>query len=561
MGNILDCGVAQPPQSEEMKDTTIGTGVPGKCIVQESTPFADSLLWNLQRMYYEENNINAFASSSVPIFNTSNAYIAKVYADIILKFLLDWFDSEDCDLSQPVYILEPGAGHGKLGYLILKRLVELKEFWPSKASKPFVYLLSDFTEPTIKWWNTIGHFDQYKKDGIVDFVVFDCEKDHSLHLELANITLSKNDLKNPLIVLSNALFSCLKHDSFLFENNQVYRGMLTLSTNEMESLPAKWNILPKLQYTWNYQLVNNCDTLYNNEDINGLLRYYKQRMNDVILPLPIGAIECLQSLCDLSNNRVLFLISDKGTTEMDHYSKKDLFIFQNGGIHLSVNFHCLDLFTRNRGGELYSSPFSEEFRTCIYSFGMNKYSFPRFKWAVQRNLSSFTPETFNSLQKHMKSESSPSGKSAIALLRLSCFDETVFVNHKQILIDRGISSASSKEDLLRDIQKILDTYYPLQKNKDICFEIGRLYMVLKDYERAIRSFKLSNKYCNEHHVTYHNIGMCYEQLHLYLDARDAFQKALSIKPTYRESKIMLNKLTPLLEHATIKDEHREEEQF
>lgn len=109
-------------------------------------------------------------------------------------------------------------------------------------------------------------------------------------MELANITLSKNDLKNPLIVLSNALFSCLKHDSFLFENNQVYRGMLTLSTNEMESLPAKWNILPKLQYfpplfilicryTWNYQLVNNCDTLYNNEDINGLLRYYKQRMN------------------------------------------------------------------------------------------------------------------------------------------------------------------------------------------------------------------------------------------------------------------------------------------
>ncbi len=49
---------------------------------------------------------------------------------------------------------------------------------------------------------------------------------------------------------------------------------------------------------------------------------------------------------------------------MDHYSKKDLFIFQNGGIHLSVNFHCLDLFTRNRGGELYSSPFSEEFRVC-----------------------------------------------------------------------------------------------------------------------------------------------------------------------------------------------------
>ena len=144
---------------------------------------------------------------------------------------------------------------------------------------------------------------------------------------------------------------------------------------------------------------------------------------------------------------------------------------------------------------------------------MNKYSFPRFKWAVQRNLSSFTPETFNSLQvwAHLyRSDRFRNiwSQKALLVARALLLSWDCPASTKQCSsitnkynISNGIEHSRfwSIEASARFLQKrtyfgtfrkytlllfvwlyqILDTYYPLQKNKDICFEIGRLYMVLK----------------------------------------------------------------------------------
>lgn len=47
-----------------------------------------------------------------------------------------------------------------------------------------------------------------------------------------------------------------------------------------------------------------------------------------------------------------------------------------------------------------------------------------------------------------------------------------------------------------------DNYFPLQKNKDVAFEIGRLYMTLKRYDEAIDYFSDSHAFCDEHHVSW-----------------------------------------------------------
>lgn len=38
--------------------------------------------------------------------------------------------SPDANKDEPIYIVEIGAGHGKLGFLILNHLAELAEFMP-----------------------------------------------------------------------------------------------------------------------------------------------------------------------------------------------------------------------------------------------------------------------------------------------------------------------------------------------------------------------------------------------------------------------------------------------
>jgi len=60
-----------------------------------------------------------------------------------------------------------------------------------------------------------------------------------------------------------------------------------------------------------------------------------------------------------------------------------------------------------------------------------------------------------------------------------------------------------------DVDRLFAAYYPLQRSKDICFECGRLLMAVRDYSSAIDFFSRSNELCGEHHVTYHNMGICY----------------------------------------------------
>lgn len=40
------------------------------------------------------------------------------------------FNRPDANKEEPIYIVELGAGHGKLGFLILNHLAQLSEFMP-----------------------------------------------------------------------------------------------------------------------------------------------------------------------------------------------------------------------------------------------------------------------------------------------------------------------------------------------------------------------------------------------------------------------------------------------
>lgn len=57
---------------------------------------------------------------------------------MIIKFVIDWYRSPDADKSEPIYILEVGAGQGRLAYLTLKKLMAMKRFFPADVKRPFV---------------------------------------------------------------------------------------------------------------------------------------------------------------------------------------------------------------------------------------------------------------------------------------------------------------------------------------------------------------------------------------------------------------------------------------
>lgn len=151
------------------------------------------------------------------------------------------------------------------------------------------------------------------------------------------------------------------------------------------------------------------------------------------------------------------------------------------------------------------------------------------RWFIHHEFSTFTPESFNITQKCLKEESSPSPcvAAVISVLRLAHFDTDVFMKFKQVLIERGGyagSSPSTRNDVLFDLGMVRTQYYPVKSTFDVCFELARIHMGIREYDTAIKLFSDSNENCADHHVTWHNMGMCYEYKGDFENAKKCYMK-------------------------------------
>jgi len=77
-----------------------------------------SVLWRLQRRFFERRGPAAWSEGVVPHHATTNPYLARAYSRIVLGFLRDW--RAGLDPSQPVYLVELGAGSGRLAFHFLR---------------------------------------------------------------------------------------------------------------------------------------------------------------------------------------------------------------------------------------------------------------------------------------------------------------------------------------------------------------------------------------------------------------------------------------------------------
>ena len=144
-GSIFDCAV-NPLAPVPAEGGDAAEGPPRPVVFEDATPLRESALWRLQRAFYEAHGVRAWSSSVVPHFVTTNAFVAKGYAKVALGLLRDTFGGPGgAAATAPVYIVELGAGHGKLGYLVVETLLRYRSFFPPTAvpgGVPFKYVMT-----------------------------------------------------------------------------------------------------------------------------------------------------------------------------------------------------------------------------------------------------------------------------------------------------------------------------------------------------------------------------------------------------------------------------------
>lgn len=175
-----------------------------------------------------------------------------------------------------------------------------------------------------------------------------------------------------------------------------------------------------------------------------------------------------------------------------------------------------------------------------------KSSYPILSYTFEECINTFNPNDFFVLQKSLKEEANPSLLPIISLLKLSNWDPDIFYKFRdEILTTVSSVGLRLRHDLTIGISKIWDNYYHLgnyDNSKDIVFELGRLCYGLSMFEKALFYYQKSSILYGEHHITFHNAGLCYFSLLNFEQAKDNFDKALEINPTYTKSKTWLEKV-------------------
>lgn len=97
-------------------------------------------------------------------------------------------------------------------------------------------------------------------------------------------------------------------------------------------------------------------------------------------------------------------------------------------------------------------------------------------------------------------------------------------------------------DVKRDIAKVYEHYYPLTTARDVAFEVGRLCMSMQDCKGALPFFYDSIADCGEHHVTFYNLGLCFNYIGEFAKAYDCFQQSYNLNNNYDEAFEWLNRM-------------------
>lgn len=448
--------------------------------------------------------------------------------------------------------------------------------------------MTDFTEKNFNFWKTHSKLKQYFESGQLDAGIFDAENDDEIFLWQSQIKIKRNSLKNPLVVVANYLFDTLYHDLFQVNKGELYEGLISTGSKFSEEPdPLDPEIIGRLENLYKYEKI---DSNYYNEEIEGndqslflnsILKWYVNffKTQDASIIYPIGALRALEKLSRFSNGKMLVLSGDKGNNHTDQFhGLTDPYIAVHGSFSLMVNYHAIGAWFTSQGGFALHNPLKDA-SLKVSVFVLNKENnsidslnkdldtfftsdltllnqdrskkYPFLRNAFEEYLKQFSPNDFFMIQKTFKdsiasnnlSRSNINIQAVVALLNCSNYDsEMIFKFRDQILEQINVCGQRARDDLINCLDKVYENFYLLETDKDIAFEIGRIYYAIRDYEKALYYYTVSLEVFGKHHVTSYNRGLCFYSLKRFDEAEIEFRESVSLSDTYIKAKTWLDRV-------------------
>ena len=507
-------------------------------LVEDPRRLSRSLLWQLQRAFYDRRGALAWTAGRVPWFVSSNACIARAYAQVIDAYLRDVAAGAHGPepAASTVQIVEVAAGHGRFAFLVLEQLLALDTLRAGLGPRaPFRYILTDLSEANLAFCASHPALRPHLDAGRLDLARFDAERDTELHLRRAGDVLAPTHPAGPLIVVANYAFDTFTHDAFRVEGGALHESLPAVYSTAAEPVLDDPDMLERLRLV--YQRVAIDDGYYGDAALDAILADYRRTLTDTTVCVPIGALTCLRALHRLAGGRLLLLAADKGFVhEEELLHRADPQPVLHGSFSLSVNFHAIASWFRHHGGHAFDAS-QRDGTIAVTGFvaGAAPDAVARTRSAFADWIETFGPSDFFRLQVDQRGADRPPALGALlAMLRLADWDPWLFYQ----LADRLRPQLDDASDALRRetrraLTRVWARYYHLGGDQDVPFEIARILQRLRHHGEAIAFYRRSIELFGDSHVTHHNIGLCHHYgLQRHADALAEFELALALDPDY-----------------------------
>ncbi|WP_297427573.1 tetratricopeptide repeat protein [Clostridium sp.] len=517
-------------------------------IVESEKPLSQSMLWKLQTEFFENQGPEAWSKGIVPQYITTNPYIANQYAKTVFGYLRDYVSREDMDKDTVIYIMELAAGVGRFTYTFLKRFLHMIENSSLKGIK-FKYIVTDFAERNIEYWQSHSFLKSYFESGVLDCATFDISKDDEIRLRHSGEVLSSGKLKNPLILFANYTFDSLPQDTFYVNGGELYEGLITITSPEEKSDPNDKSILAGLDYYYTDKKIDG-NHYYEDKNFNNVLMHYKNSLEDTAFYMPIIGLRCISRLKKLFNDDIILISADKGyKNEEAMFKNYHPYLSKHGCISMTVNFHAIELYFKELGGKAIHSIYEHEnINVSLFMLSKNDHDLIETSMAYNEVIECIGPDDFYIMKRAiMPLSKSLTTKELLTFLRFTVWDSRTLLEFYNILLERiPTEEDSPKEELVDAINRVWEYYFPIGEEGDLGYHFGSILGYLGHDEDALKFFESSLEFYGECPETNYEIALCYYNLQQIDKALEYTEKSIALDPDFKEGENLKSMIQEIL---------------
>ena len=540
-----------PPQGDESAVDSSAE------VLERDVPVSQSLIWKRQQQFYLQRGLKAWTEDQVPSYITNNPLIAEVYAQIVCAYIRDCSgpdkrESGPVSPTNPVRILELGAGSGKFSYLFLRELTRLLAEWGMDTAV-VSYCMTDASEAVLDEWRRHDFLAEFVAKGRLQFELFRAGEPIQSPFLAGERRDSHEPARGPLVVIANYVFDSLPQDAFRIHQRQISEFLMTTS---IPDLPAGSSSgggrASALKFSFRDALVPR--DRYSNPVWNRILDDYRARLapeapDGATVLFPCAVLSALQAISGFADGRMLVLAADKGFAHEDilrlSHGLPTLEFHADNCFSQMVNLDAIGKYCEALGGQAFRpDKHLPNFNICGFLAKPPGEAFPALESAYRETQQAFGVDDLFTLlawlNTHMEEMTVPQ---ILAALRLTRWDTTALMRLFPVLSRQLRTVVAERHDLREAVLRVWANHYPVsQRDNEVAFSCGVILLELRFFHDAETMFRASQKLLGPSAPTSYNLALCAAGLGRREEALAAMEEACRLDPGFQPAQDGLRKL-------------------